>query len=71
MTHFIAIVSDKLQDIEGVSRSLSRQVDIPRIFWFSVHYVSPDEPLDVAFLTFVLLVSDGKETAFSLFVITH
>lgn len=57
MTHLVAVISDKLQDIVRVSRCLGWKIYIPSVFGLSIHDVSSYQPLNVAFFSLVLLVS--------------
>ena len=70
MSHFIGVISNKLQKIVRVSWGLSRDVDIPSILRFSIHDVSSDKPLNVGFITFIFLIPDSQKTILSLFVIS-
>lgn len=70
VSHFIWVISNKLKEVVGVSWCFGWDVNVPSIFRFSVHYVGSNEPFDIGLLTFVFLVSDSKETAFSLLVIS-
>ena len=58
MSHFVTVISNELQKIIGISWCFSWDIDIPCVFRFTIHDVSPDQPLDVSFFTFVLLVSE-------------
>ena len=69
MTHLVVIIRDKQQNRIGICRCFSRHIDIPGIFRLAVHDVGSDQPLDVALLSFVLLVPNQKETGLGLFVI--
>ena len=69
MAHFVTIVSDQLQNVVRICRSLGWKVHIPGVLSLTVHDVCSNQPFDVTFLSFVLLISDLKETCFSLLVI--
>ena len=69
MSHFVRIISNKLQKIERIHWRLSRYVYIPSVFRFSVHNVGPYKPFDVDFFVFVAIATDFQEWFLSLLVV--
>lgn len=69
VAHLVAVICNDEKEIKRVWRGLSWEVDVPGVLRFAIHYVSPDQPFDIALIGLVTLIPDGQEALFSLFIV--